>query len=94
MEKHITHCNINSILRYGTEPGREKARLVRHALRGLARRAWAREQDIVSGAATGETGALGTLHRSGMFLILCQRNPIYALIHSNKKGKYFCLGNF
>ena len=43
-----------NISRYGTEPSREKARLVRHALRGLARRAWAREQDIVSGAAPGE----------------------------------------
>ena len=77
------------IFRYGTEPGREKARLMRHALRGLARRAWAREQDIVSGAATGE---IRLQRRIIMFSILWQHNPIYPLIHSNKKGKYFYLG--
>ena len=77
------------IFRYGTEPGREKARLMRHALRGLARRAWAREQDIVSGAATGK---FRLQRRIIMFSILWQHNPIYPLIHSNKKGKYFYLG--
>ena len=53
-------------LRYGTEPAREKARLVRHAARGLARRAWAREQDIVSGAATGE----GRMGRGSNYVIV------------------------
>ena len=42
------------VLRYGAPAGRERARLLRHAARSVARRAWAREQDRVSGASPGE----------------------------------------
>ena len=49
---HLSNSVLN--IRYGTEPGRERTRLVRHAGRVVARRAWAREQDRVSGAVGGE----------------------------------------
>ena len=48
---HLTTSVLN--IRYGAEPGRERARLVRHAGRVLARRAWSLEQDRVSGALPG-----------------------------------------
>ena len=48
---HLANSVLN--IRYGTEPGRERTRLVRHAARVLARRVWTREQDIVSGALPG-----------------------------------------
>ena len=48
---HLASSVIN--IRYGTDPVREKTRLLRHVARTLSRRAWAREQDIVSGAAPG-----------------------------------------
>ena len=48
---HLTNSVLN--IRYGAEPGRERTRLLRHAGRLLARRAWSREQDRVSGAAGG-----------------------------------------
>ena len=41
------------VLRYGAPAARERARLLRHAARTVARRAWAREQDRVSGASPG-----------------------------------------
>ena len=48
---HLADSVLN--IRYGTEAGRERARLVKHLGRVLARRAWTREQDIVSGALPG-----------------------------------------
>ena len=49
---HVSNSVVN--IRYGTTPAREKTRLLRHVARVTTRRAWAREQDIVSGAAPGE----------------------------------------
>ena len=49
---HVSNSVVN--IRYGTTPTREKTRLLRHVARVTTRRAWAREQDIVSGAAPGE----------------------------------------
>ena len=48
---HVSNSVVN--IRYGTTPAREKTRLLRHVARVTTRRAWAREQDIVSGAAPG-----------------------------------------
>ena len=55
---HVSNSVVN--IRYGTTPAREKTRLLRHVARVTTRRAWAREQDIVSGAAPGE-GAIQSL---------------------------------
>ena len=51
MRVHLVDSILN--IRYGTEAGRERARLVKHLGRVLARRAWTREQDMVSGALPG-----------------------------------------
>ena len=48
---HLANSVIN--VRYGTDPVRDKTRLLRHVTRVMTRRAWAREQDVVSGAVPG-----------------------------------------
>ena len=50
---HLANSVLN--IRYGSEPGRERTRLVRHAARVLSRRAWSLEQDRVSGAMPGSS---------------------------------------
>ena len=42
---HLSSTVIN--IRYGTDPLREKARLLRHSARVVIRKAWAREKELI-----------------------------------------------
>ena len=51
--KSLTGAVIN--IRYGNSAAGEKARLLRHSLRSVTRRAWAREKERIKSGRAGAT---------------------------------------